>query len=117
MSLGGFMTDRPKFKYRAFLSYSQKDKTKAKRLHRALETYRAPKGIHSTLDYRRRIGRIFRDDMNWRELPHWGLHLRAHSRNPRTLSSYALPTRRAQNGLMPKSVPSAAIAILAESLP
>lgn len=51
-------------RYRAFLSYSQRDKSVAKRLHRALESYRVPNGLAvAGLEAKsRRIGRIFRDD-------------------------------------------------------
>jgi len=45
---------RPKTRYRGFISYSQKDKAFAKRLHRALERFRLPGG--------RKLGRFFRDD-------------------------------------------------------
>ncbi|MFC7290953.1 toll/interleukin-1 receptor domain-containing protein [Hirschia litorea] len=41
-------------RYRAFISYSQKDKVFAKRLHKALESFKLPNG--------KRFGRIFRDD-------------------------------------------------------
>ncbi len=57
------MTETVK-RFRAFLSYSQRDKAFARRLHRALETYRTPKGLEAAgVDPKsRRIGRIFRDD-------------------------------------------------------
>ncbi|MGD9980009.1 MAG: SUMF1/EgtB/PvdO family nonheme iron enzyme [Hyphomonadaceae bacterium] len=57
------MAERPK-RYRAFLSYSQKDKAAARRLHRALETYRFPHGVEAEgVDGKvRRLGRFFRDD-------------------------------------------------------
>lgn len=57
------MTEPPK-RYRAFISYSQKDKGYAKRLHRALETYRLPRDISIDANKRksRTLGRIFRDD-------------------------------------------------------
>ena len=41
-------------RYRGFISYSQKDKKFAKRLHKALEAYRLPGG--------KKLGRFFRDD-------------------------------------------------------
>lgn len=41
-------------RYRGFISYSQKDKTFAKRLHKALEAYTLPGG--------KKLGRFFRDD-------------------------------------------------------
>ncbi|MEQ1619379.1 MAG: TIR domain-containing protein [Terricaulis sp.] len=56
------MIDRPK-RYRAFISYSQQDKSVAKRLHQALQRWRAPKGIDATpLGPDRKLGRFFRDE-------------------------------------------------------
>lgn len=49
-------------RYRAFISYSQRDQYHAKRLHSALETYRVPKGIDAPLQPNRRLGRFFRDN-------------------------------------------------------
>lgn len=51
-------------RYRAFMSYSQKDKRAAIRLHKALEAYRAPSGVEGEgLDAKaRKLGRFFRDD-------------------------------------------------------
>ncbi len=51
-------------RFRAFISYSQRDKAAAQRLHKALETYRIPNGVSAPgIDAKsRRIGRIFRDD-------------------------------------------------------
>ena len=49
--------------YRAFISYCQKDKKWAKKIHRQLESYSVPEGIEIPgLDEKRRIGRVFRDD-------------------------------------------------------
>lgn len=48
--------------YRAFISYSRKDKVFARRLHKALETYRLPDDIVSGGKKVDGIGRIFRDD-------------------------------------------------------
>jgi hypothetical protein len=56
------MTDSTVHRYRAFISYSQRDKHHAKRLHSSLETYRVPKGIEAHLQPNRRLGRFFRDD-------------------------------------------------------
>jgi hypothetical protein len=56
------MTDSNTQRYRAFISYSQRDRDHAKRLHSALETYRVPKGIDASLQPNRRLGRFFRDD-------------------------------------------------------
>lgn len=47
--------------YRAFISYSQKDKVWGARLHRWLEGYRLPAGVRSDMDATRRLGRFFRD--------------------------------------------------------
>ena len=49
-------------RFRAFISYSQRDKAFAVRLHRALETYRVPTGIDAALGPKRTLGRFFRDD-------------------------------------------------------
>lgn len=49
-------------RYRAFISYSQRDKATARRLHRALEAYRVPAGVNASLAADRRLGRFFRDD-------------------------------------------------------
>ena len=46
-------------KYRAFISYSHKDKKWGDWLHGALETYRVPRGVAGD---RRRIHPVFRDD-------------------------------------------------------
>lgn len=56
------MMDEAIHRYRAFISYSQRDRQHAKRLHSALETYRVPKGIDAPLQPNRRLGRFFRDD-------------------------------------------------------
>lgn len=51
-------------RYRGFISHSPEDKPAARRLHRALERYVAPKGVEAAgLDPRtRKLGRFFRDD-------------------------------------------------------
>ncbi len=51
-------------RYRAFVSYSQKDKAAATRLHKALEAYRLPPGVDAEgIDAKtRKLGRFFRDD-------------------------------------------------------
>ncbi|MEH6455897.1 MAG: toll/interleukin-1 receptor domain-containing protein [Cocleimonas sp.] len=51
-----------KFRYTGFISYSQKDKYWAQRIHRALEAYRLPTGIVSDTISKKRLGRFFRDD-------------------------------------------------------
>jgi hypothetical protein len=56
------MIESTRQRYRAFISYSQRDRQHAKRLHSALETYRVPKGIDAPLQPNRRLGRFFRDD-------------------------------------------------------
>lgn len=50
------------FRYAGFISYSQKDKKWAKRIHRALEAYRLPTGLPPELAQGKRLGRFFRDD-------------------------------------------------------
>jgi len=52
----------PNYDYRAFISYSSEDQAQAARLHRALETYRVPRGIAADVGPDRRLGRFFRDD-------------------------------------------------------
>lgn len=50
-------------RYRAFISYSQKDKRHAVRLHKAMEAYRVPAGLVAPgLSKDCRLGRFFRDD-------------------------------------------------------
>ena len=49
-------------KYSGFVSYSQIDKKWARRLHRALESYRLPKEVASAHGFDRKLGRFFRDD-------------------------------------------------------
>lgn len=50
-------------RYRGFISYSQKDKAWARRLHQSLESYAVPKGVNApALRNGRRLGRFFRDD-------------------------------------------------------
>jgi len=50
------------FRYAGFISYSQKDKAWARRIHRALERYRLPAGLPADRPKRNRLGRFFRDD-------------------------------------------------------
>jgi WD40 repeat protein len=50
------------YRYAGFISYSQKDKRWARRIHRALETYRLPTGIAQEAAASKRLGRFFRDD-------------------------------------------------------
>jgi formylglycine-generating enzyme required for sulfatase activity len=54
----------PAKRYRAFISYSQKDKAQARRLHQALERYRLPNHLEAAKVDRktRKLGRFFRDD-------------------------------------------------------
>ncbi|MEZ6030942.1 MAG: TIR domain-containing protein [Hyphomonadaceae bacterium] len=51
-------------RFRAFISYSQKDAAQTKRLHKSLEAYRVPMGVLGVTELakRRRLGRFFRDD-------------------------------------------------------
>jgi formylglycine-generating enzyme required for sulfatase activity len=57
------MAEQPK-RYRAFISYSQKDKAHARRVHKALESYRLPRGVDAegVEAKTRKVGRCFRDD-------------------------------------------------------
>jgi len=48
--------------YRAFISYSQRDKVWGKRIHTWLETYRVPAGVVPGQPQSRRLGRFFRDE-------------------------------------------------------
>lgn len=50
------------FRYAGFISYSQKDKRWAKRIHRALEAYRLPTDLAPEITLKKRLGRFFRDD-------------------------------------------------------
>ncbi len=52
----------PAKRYRAFISYSQKDEIVASRLHGWLESYRVPVGVVAEIDDKRRLGRFFRDE-------------------------------------------------------
>jgi hypothetical protein len=53
----------PSYKFAGFISYSQKDKGWARRIHKALETYRLPVGLAGTAEAgSRKLGRFFRDD-------------------------------------------------------
>lgn len=52
----------PSSRYRAFISYSQKDRQWGARLHRWLESYPVPPGVDVELGRGRRLGRFFRDD-------------------------------------------------------
>ncbi len=49
-------------RYRAFISYSQRDKAAAKRLHQALEAYRVPRGAVVEVGPDRTLGRFCRDE-------------------------------------------------------
>lgn len=49
-------------RYAGFISYSQKDKIWAKRIHKALETYRLPIGLPGAVKDKKKLGRFFRDD-------------------------------------------------------
>jgi len=48
--------------YRGFISYSQKDKAYAARLHKKLESYRLPASIAKDNEQDQKLGRFFRDD-------------------------------------------------------
>jgi WD40 repeat protein len=49
-------------RYRAFISYSQQDKALAKGLHKALESYRVPRGAAVAIGPDRKLGRFCRDE-------------------------------------------------------
>lgn len=51
-------------RFRAFISYSQRDAAATRRLHRSLEAYRVPVGLSGDLQLAkgRRLGRFFRDE-------------------------------------------------------
>lgn len=55
-------TGRPLPRYAGFISYSQKDKGWARRIHKALEAYRLPTGLPGDVERPKRLGRFFRDD-------------------------------------------------------
>ncbi|MEM7350994.1 MAG: toll/interleukin-1 receptor domain-containing protein [Acidobacteriota bacterium] len=61
-------------RYRAFLSYSRRDRKAAIRLHRALEKYKLPRGTEGVR--RRKLGRFFRDDDEMSASPDLGGALR-----------------------------------------
>lgn len=52
----------PNGHYRAFISYSQRDKDWGKRIHTWLETYRVPAGVVPGQPQAQRLGRFFRDE-------------------------------------------------------
>ena len=61
-------------RYRAFISYSQKNKADGRRIQRWLEAYRLPKG--AGIARQRRLGRFFRDDEEMSASPDVGATLR-----------------------------------------
>ncbi|MBI1381948.1 MAG: TIR domain-containing protein [Planctomycetaceae bacterium] len=77
-------------RYKGFLSYSRKDTRVAKRLHRALERYRIPRGIASTASHRK-LGRFFRDDDELRATEHLGSALDGAIDDSETLIVLASP--------------------------
>ncbi|MGQ8365844.1 TIR domain-containing protein [Glaciecola sp. 1036] len=54
--------ENPQKKYKAFISYSQKDKRWAAKIHSWLESYRVPAGALIQIQSNRRLGKFFRDD-------------------------------------------------------
>ncbi|WP_050932159.1 toll/interleukin-1 receptor domain-containing protein [Aestuariivita boseongensis] len=62
MKEAGSPHQTPLSTYAGFISYSQMDKTWARRIHRALEAYRLPTGMPELGAQRKRLGRFFRDD-------------------------------------------------------
>src|SRR6516165_4696892 len=78
MSFSEPNTPEKAWRYRAFISYSQRDKPEASKLHRWLETYRAPRGVHAAaLGPSRKLGRFFRDDEEMGAAADLGATLRA----------------------------------------
>ena len=63
-------------RYCAFISYSRTDKPFAKKLHRALEAYKIPKGIEFPHQVNGGIGRIFIDEDEMSASPDLGASLR-----------------------------------------
>ncbi|WP_416896336.1 MAG: TIR domain-containing protein [Minwuia sp.] len=75
----------PGYRFAGFISYSQKDKSWAKRIHRALETYRLPVGLPGADPKRRKLGRFFRDDDELAGEPSLGRALEGALEDSRTL--------------------------------
>jgi tetratricopeptide (TPR) repeat protein len=63
--MGEFNVSAERFRYKAFISYSHRDSSVAGWLHRALESYRAPKHLigreTATGTIQKRLGPLFRD--------------------------------------------------------
>jgi hypothetical protein len=76
-------------RYRAFISYSQKDKAAARRIQRWLETYRLPKGFETAR--KGRLGRFFRDDEEMSASPDVGATLRGAIEDSENLIVIASP--------------------------
>ena len=76
-------------RYRAFISYSQKDKAIGRRIQRTLETYRLPKGVE--IGSQRRLGRFFRDDEELSASPDVGATLRGAIEDSENLIVIASP--------------------------
>jgi tetratricopeptide (TPR) repeat protein len=78
---GFAMAESPRFRYRAFISYSHRDKAWADWLHRALETYRVPSRLvgtttaHGTIP--RRLNPVFRDRDELSSAPELGAKINA----------------------------------------
>lgn len=76
----------PSYKFAGFISYSQKDKAWARRIHKALETYRLPVGLAGTAEAgNRKLGRFFRDDDELAGAPSLGAALTGALDDSRTL--------------------------------
>ena len=76
-------------RYRAFISYSQKDRAAGRRIQRWLETYRIPKGVDAARN--RRLGRFFRDDEEMSASPDVGAALRGAIEDSENLIVIASP--------------------------
>jgi hypothetical protein len=76
-------------RYRAFISYSQKDRAAGRRIQRWLESYRIPKGVDAARN--RRLGRFFRDDEEMSASPDVGASLRGAIEDSENLIVIASP--------------------------
>ncbi|WP_417514985.1 toll/interleukin-1 receptor domain-containing protein [Minwuia sp.] len=74
------------YRFAGFISYSQKDKRWAQRIHKALETYRLPVGLPASAEIEgRKLGRFFRDDDELAGAPSLGAALTGALDDSRTL--------------------------------
>jgi WD40 repeat protein len=101
--------DRPDFRFCAFISYSHKDKTEARWLHRAIETFRMPKALVGRTTAFTRIGRTlgkaFRDDEELKGAADLGALIEGALDESRTLVVICSP-RSAQSPYVNKEIES-----------